>query len=188
MKFRHVPILIWSLTIPTVGAFTTSIRPTGSMVHHSASSPHCKKNQACTRLVSLKSSSNSNSSNDNKKDFVNDGPFSFMQPALSVLGFNEGTTTYYGPTIPVNESDYPTLEEQQKRREQAKEEMTNIGPDERDRRRSAGEVATKLSIGYAIFASLILDHGDFNGHLSRFFIVVFLFFALGYKKSAEKGL
>jgi hypothetical protein len=111
-----------------------------------------------------------------------------MQPALSILGFREGTTTFYGPTVPVQESDYPTEQEQQRRRDKAREEMTNIGPEERDRRRYAGEIATRISIGYAIFSSLLLDHGDFMGHVHRFLIVVPLFLALGYKKSAERGL
>lgn len=173
----------------TAVSFSPSTRLSNTLCY--TSSPHChytKKNHSRSRLLLPLKISPTPDNNDDKKDFVNDGPFSFMQPALSILGFNEGTTTYYGPTIPVNESDYPTQEEQQKRREKAREEMTNIGPEERNRRRSAGELATKVSIGYAIFSSLVLDHGDLNGHLSRFFIVVFLFFALGYKKSAEKGL
>lgn len=197
MKVHQGLFFIWSLlttpSLRTVVAFLPSMRPTtNTLLHHHAScfSQRTTKSHYCKRLTPLlhMSSSSNHNSNDNEKDFVNNGPFSFMQPALSILGFKEGTTTYYGPTIPVDESDYPTLEEQQKRREKAREEMTNIGPEERDRRRSAGELATKLSIGYAIFSSLILDHGDVNGHLSRFFIMVFLFFALGYKKSAERGL
>ena len=123
-----------------------------------------------------------------EKKFENDGLFSFMQPVLPLIGFSEGRTTYYGPAVKVDESDYPSEEEQQMRREKAEEEMTNIGQDERDRRRYAGEIAYKVSIGYAIVSSLFLDDGSFNGHIARFLLVLPLFFASGYTKSADTGL
>jgi len=123
-----------------------------------------------------------------EKEFENDGPFSLMQPFLPLFGFSEGRTTYFGPGIEVKESDYPSEEEQQARREKAKEEMMNIGQEERDRRRLGGEIAYKAAISYAIVSSLILDDGSFSGHLARFAVVLPLFFASGYTKSAESGL
>jgi hypothetical protein len=123
-----------------------------------------------------------------EKEFKNDGLFFFMEPALSLLGFKEGRTTYFGPTIDVDEKDFPSEEEQQARREKAEEEMFNIGQDERDRRRRGGEIAYKVAAAYAIASSLFLDDGSFEGHLARFGIVLPLFFAFGYTESADRGL
>jgi len=111
-----------------------------------------------------------------------------MQPVLPLIGFQEGKTTFYGPAVQVKESDYPSEEEQDARRIKAKEEMTNIGQDERDRRRYAGEIAYKVTIAYALLSSLFLDDGSFSGHLVRFAVVLPLFFAAGYTKSADSGL
>lgn len=111
-----------------------------------------------------------------------------MQPVLPLIGFQEGKTTFYGPAVQVKESDYPSEEEQDARRIKAKEEMTNIGQDERDRRRYAGEIAYKVTIAYALLSSLFLDDGSFSGHMARFAVVLPLFFAAGYTKSADSGL
>lgn len=88
----------------------------------------------------------------------------------------------------MKESDIPSEEEQQRRREQAESDMTNIGMDERDRRKYAGEIAAKVSIGYAIVSSLFLDDGTVHGSLARFAIILPLFFSVGFTKSSEKGL
>jgi len=153
-------------------AGTEAFTPTPSRVHFNTHHRH-------GQLLKLRAAD---------KEFVNDGPFFFMQPFLSILGFQEGRTTNYGPTIAVKESDVPTEEEQQRRREQAKSDMTNIGLDERDRRKYAGEIATKVSIGYAIFSSLFLDDGTIHGSLARFAVILPLFLSVGFTKSSEKGL
>lgn len=123
-----------------------------------------------------------------QKEFENDGMFFFMQPFLPLLGFKEGRTTFFGPTVEVEESEYPSEEEQLARRKRATEEMTNIGQDERDRRRLGGEIAFKVAIAYAIASSIFLDDGSFNGHLARFAVILPAFFASGYEKSADRGL
>jgi len=123
-----------------------------------------------------------------EKEFENDGAFFFMQPFLSVFGFQEGRSSIYGPTVEVKESDYPNEEEQQARRAKAEEDMTNIPIEERDRRRFAGEAAYKVAIGYAFFSALFLDDGSFDGTLARFAVVLPLTFASGYIKSADRGL
>ncbi len=122
------------------------------------------------------------------KEFENDGLFFFMQPFLSVIGFREGRSTFYGPTIEVKASDYPSDEEQAARREEAKATMTNINQDERDRRRYGGGIAYKIAIAYALVSSLFLDDGSLSGSLARFGIVLPLFFGVGYTMSADKGL
>lgn len=122
------------------------------------------------------------------EEFQNDGPFFFMQPFLPLFGFTEGKTTYFGPGIDVQKSDYPIEEEQIARRLKAEKEMTNIGQDERDRRRLAGKIAYKVAIAYGIASSLFLDDGSSSGHLARFAIILPLFFASGFTKSADKGL
>jgi hypothetical protein len=163
-------IVILSNTL-TTDAFT----PTPSRVHSNTAAHHRHG-----QLLELNAAAN--------KEFVNDGPFFFMKPFLSVLGFQEGRTTNFGPTIAVKESDIPSEEEQQRRREQAESDMTNIGMDERDRRKYAGEIAAKVSIGYAIVSSLFLDDGTVHGSLARFAIILPLFFSVGFTKSSEKGL
>ena len=114
-------------------------------------------------------------------EFVNDGPFFFMQPFLEVLGFKDGTQTYFGPAKNLDPKDYPSAEEQMKLKQQAAEEMVNINQDERDRRIYAGNIAYKVSLAYAIFAGLFLQDP-----LSRFLVVLPLFFAVGYTKSGQE--
>jgi hypothetical protein len=110
-----------------------------------------------------------------------------MQPALSLIGFQEGKTTYYGPAIDVDPNDYPSEEEQQKRRDLAKTQMYNIGDEERQRRNEAGELFQKISIAYAIFSSLT-DDGGVGGIVARFAVAIPLFLSVGYTKSAKSGL
>mmetsp|Transcript_16370 Transcript_16370/g.24487 ORF Transcript_16370/g.24487 Transcript_16370/m.24487 type:complete len:177 (+) Transcript_16370:294-824(+) len=172
---KHAGSIMLLASLAVTDAFT----PTPSLVHCTRS-PGAHRPQLPLRgVVTLKAAN---------KEFVNDGLFFFMEPFLSILGFQEGRTTNYGPTIAVKESDIPSEEEQQQRREKARLEMTNIGQDERERRINAGEISKKVAIGYAIFSSLFLDDGTIHGSLSRFAIILPLFFAVGFKKSGEKGL
>lgn len=123
-----------------------------------------------------------------KNKFRNDGLFSWMQPYLDLFGFTEGNTVYYGPGIKVDESKFPSQDEQERLREKAKEDMMNIGTEERERRRVGGDIATKVVIAYSLVSSIFLDDGSLGGHLARFAIVMPLFFAYGYTKSADTGL
>ena len=108
----------------------------------------------------------------NRKIFVNDGLFSWMQPFLDMFGFVEGNTVYYGPGVAVDESNFPSLQEQFARRNEASENMMNIGMEERERRREGGEIAYKATIAYALFSSLLLDDGSLSGHFVRFAIAL----------------
>mmetsp|Transcript_19473 Transcript_19473/g.29179 ORF Transcript_19473/g.29179 Transcript_19473/m.29179 type:complete len:219 (-) Transcript_19473:319-975(-) len=132
--------------------------------------------------------SESDSVGKSKDVFENDGLFAWMQPYLDLFGYTEGKTTYYGPGVPVDESKFPSEEEQKKLREKAAEDMMNIGMEERERRRQGGEIAYKAAIAYSLISSIILDDGSFGGHLARFAVIMPLFFAFGYTKSADTGL
>lgn len=123
-----------------------------------------------------------------KEEFVNDGLFAWMKPYLDLFGFVEGNTVYYGPGVAVDSSTFPSIQEQERLRKEAEENMMNIGVDERERRRQAGEIAYKLVVVYAILSSVFLDDGSIGGHFARFAIALPLFFANGYIKSAETGL
>lgn len=79
---------------------------------------------------------------------------------------------YYGPGVPVDESKFPSEEEQKRLREKAQEDMVNIGMAERERRRQGGEIAYKVAIAYSLVSSIFLDDGSFGGHLARFAIVM----------------
>lgn len=129
-----------------------------------------------------------NPTKDEKKSFANDGLFSWMQPYLDLFGFVEGNKVYYGPGVAVDESQFPSKEEQQKLRQEAEENMMNIGMEERERRRQAGNIAYKIVFAYAILSSIFLDDGTISGNLARFAIAMPLFFATGYTKSADTGL
>merc|ERR1712154_86868 len=122
---------------------------------------------------------------DEKKAFTNDGLFAWMQPYLDLFGFVEGNTVYYGPGVAVDESQFPSKEEQQKLQEEAEQNMMNIGIEERERRRQAGDIAYKVVFAYAILSSIFLDDGTISGNLARLAIAMPLFFAAGYSKSAD---
>ena len=81
-----------------------------------------------------------------------------------------------------------TPEEIQKRAEDAERDLTNISPEERERRAAGAEIALKVAGGYAIVSSLLLDDGSFGGHLARFAVLLPLFFWRGYDLSAQSGL
>ena len=116
--------------------------------------------------------SNPTNQEENEK-FVNDGFFSWMQPFLNNFGYVEGKSVYLGgPGSIVEKSNFPSTEEQEILRNEARENMMNIGMEERERRRDAGQVAYKVVIGYAIFSSLFLDDGSIGGHLARFTIAL----------------
>lgn len=126
------------------------------------------------------------------EEFQNDGLFGWMGMYLDMLGMEEGKVPKFGflasdpdvdDTTPTNDAEAAAS------RQNAVDNMTNIGMQERERRDKAGDVAVLVTVAYAIVSSLFLDDGSlFGGHLVRFAIVVPLFLAMGYKKSAETGL
>ncbi len=99
--------------------------------------------------------------------FVNDGLFAWMQPYLDLFGFVEGNTVYYGPGVAADPSKAPSTEDQERLRADAIESMTNIGADERERRREGGEIASRAAIAYALVSSIFLDDGSLEGHFVR---------------------
>ena len=129
------------------------------------------------------------SSNNGLGDFKNDGPFAFMTEALDMIGVKEGKAIIYGPiAIDVDESKRVTDEESFQLRKVAAENLQNINKDERERRANASKIAAVVTAVYASAATLLWDHGGFEGHFLRFLTVIPMFLAFGYSKSAETGL
>ena len=124
---------------------------------------------------------------------VNNGKFAWMAPYLDLFGFRNGKSLVGAiPTDPQASPDYDTLKLTQKeiseRRAAAERDLTNISPEERERRAEVAQVALKVCGGYAIFSSLILDNGDVGGHFARFLVILPLFVYRGYDLSAKSGL
>jgi hypothetical protein len=70
----------------------------------------------------------------------------------------------------------------------AASELVNIGPEERLRRDRAGTVMGYLTVLMAAYGAVVLDTGDLAGHVARFILVLVpLFLAIGYKRSAANG-
>jgi hypothetical protein len=125
----------------------------------------------------------------NKQEFVNDGPLAWMKRYLDMFGVREGKAIAYGPIpVDVDESKRPTPEVAQQLRQDAAKLFQNIGMDERERRAFAGNIFAAVTAAYAIWASLLADQGNVEGHVLRFLSVIPLFFTVGYKLSAETGL
>ena len=78
----------------------------------------------------------------------------------------------------------PTPEEQQRRRSAAEASLTNIGDDERSRRRSAGLVFSALTAGLAV-ALPLLGVGLLPRALAE---AAPVYLSLGFLASAEEGL
>jgi hypothetical protein len=121
--------------------------------------------------------------------FENDGPLAWLQMYLDMFGLKEGKSIAYGP-IPVNidESKRPSSEIAEKMRSEAAMNLQNIGVDERQRRDNAANFMAVFTAVYATWSALFADHGGFDGHVLRFLTVIPLFFAYGYKLSAQTGL
>lgn len=124
---------------------------------------------------------------------TNNGPFAWMAPYVDLFGYRPGKALVGAiPQDPTASPDYNTLtltpSEISERRAAAEQDLTNISPEERERRAGAAEVALKACGAYAIFSSLILDHDDIAGHLARFLIILPLFAWRGLDLSAKSGL
>lgn len=123
----------------------------------------------------------------------NDGPFAWMAPYVDLFGYRQGKSLVGAiPTDIKASPDYDTLkltqEQISERRAAAERDLTNISPEERERRAEVAQVALKVCGAYAIFSSLILDGGDAGGHFARFLVLLPLFAWRGYDLSAKSGL
>ena len=123
----------------------------------------------------------------------NDGPFAWMAPYVDLFGYRTGKSLVGAiPTDPQASPDYDTLklsqEEISERRAAAERDLTNISPEEKERRAEVAQVALKVCGAYAIFSSLILDDGGIGGHAARFAVILPLFAWRGYDLSAKEGL
>jgi hypothetical protein len=124
------------------------------------------------------------------EDFKNDGLFSWMIPYLGMMGMEDGKVLSYGVLTSDPDTNQQSLspEDVTAARQEAMQQMTNIGVEERRRRDQVGDVMIPLTAAYALLSALVFDDGSITGHLARFAIVVPLFLARGYKVSAETGL
>jgi hypothetical protein len=122
-----------------------------------------------------------------KVAFVNDGPFSFMTNYLS--SHETGKSMAFGIPFDADENRKASSPDQiALQKQELSRNLMNIGMDERERRRQAANIFTIVTAVYAMWAALVGDHGDFQGHVLRFMSVLPMFFVLGYKKSADQGL
>mmetsp|Transcript_22229 Transcript_22229/g.31211 ORF Transcript_22229/g.31211 Transcript_22229/m.31211 type:complete len:237 (+) Transcript_22229:95-805(+) len=122
---------------------------------------------------------------------VNDGPFSWMVPYLSLIGFKEGNTLVNAIPTKTSSSGDTVIDKEtlDALRIKAAEEFTNISPEERQRRNDSGTIAYYITALYAAYSAIILDDGfGLEGHLYKFLVVLPLFMARGLKLSAQYGL
>ena len=127
--------------------------------------------------------------NEKVEGFENDGMFSWMIPFMDMMGMVDGKVLKYGllTTDPPETSSW-TPQDMAGLHNEAREKMTNIGIKERQRRDQIGNILIPLTVAYATLVCLFLDDGSLVGTLTRFGIVLPLFFARGYKLSAQTGL
>eukprot|EP00980_Cylindrotheca_fusiformis_P012510 scaffold3073_cov66-Cylindrotheca_fusiformis.AAC.25 len=120
---------------------------------------------------------------------VNDGPYSWIAPYLTLGGYEAGSSLK-GGMVSKDKMSSRTLSEEEKeaRRKKATEDMVNINDDERQRRRELSNLFYKVTAIYAGISSLILDDGSLVGHFWRFAIFIPLSTAYGFQLSAQRGL
>ena len=118
--------------------------------------------------------------------FVNDGPFSWLMDYLFL--HQPGKSMAFGIPIGTDKSRETSIEQIAQSKSELARNLMNIGMEERERRRQAGNIFVAVTAVYALWAALIADHGDFQGHVLRFMTFLPMFFALGYKESAKQGL
>lgn len=112
---------------------------------------------------------------------------------MDLIGFQEGRTLKGAVPMMTNESEGSSSnnlseEEVKERRRTAAENLQNISDEERTRRDQIGNIMAVVSVAYASWASLIADDGGVGGHFLRLALALPVFFALGFKKSAQAGL
>ena len=125
------------------------------------------------------------------KEFQNDGPFAWMLPYMSTMGFVQGNTLMGAiPMKPDSNSNNNMVTETEAaaRRQEAAASLQNIGPEERQRRDRNGNIMIALSATYVTWASFLADDGGVTGHVLRAFLAMPLFLAVGLKLSAQEGL
>mmetsp|Transcript_18615 Transcript_18615/g.53510 ORF Transcript_18615/g.53510 Transcript_18615/m.53510 type:complete len:373 (-) Transcript_18615:244-1362(-) len=119
---------------------------------------------------------------------VNDGPFAWLVTYVDLFGYRPGKTLVGAIPQDATSSTILSPSEISERRAAAERDLTNISPEERQRRAELAELALKVAGAYAIFSGLVLDDGGFGGHLARFLVLLPLFAWRGYDLSAKSGL
>ena len=122
----------------------------------------------------------------NKEMFDNDGLFSWMQSFF--LFHEDGKSMKYFVPVDADSTSRKTPEQVAAQKREFSKDLMNIGMEERERRRNAGDIFTVVTAAYVCWAALVVDQGDLLGHILRFLSVLPLFFAVGLKESADRGL
>lgn len=131
---------------------------------------------------------------------VNNGPFSWIAPYMALGGYEPGAKLVGGIATKINPEadDYEFQDEVYSQKEQeerivaAKEEIVNISPEERQRRRDIAYVCYIATAFYAFLSTNILIDPDFTpalaDHLWRLAIFLPLSTGYGLQLSADRGL
>mmetsp|Transcript_39365 Transcript_39365/g.95285 ORF Transcript_39365/g.95285 Transcript_39365/m.95285 type:complete len:216 (-) Transcript_39365:464-1111(-) len=130
---------------------------------------------------------------------VNNGPFSWIAPYMALGGYEPGAKLVGGIATKINPEaeDYDfkdeiySNEEQEQRILAATEEIVNISPEERQRRRDIAYVCYIATAFYAFVSTNILINDftpAFADHLWRLAIFVPLSTGYGLQLSADRGL
>lgn len=122
--------------------------------------------------------------------FENNGLFSWMQPYLNLFGFVPGNTLVGAVPIKTDGRNNNNIDQSHAAalRQQAAQALQNIGPEERARRDQVGNAMLAVSAVYVTWATLLADDGGTSGHVLRALAALPLFFAAGFKLSAQQGL
>lgn len=131
---------------------------------------------------------------------VNNGPFSWIAPYMALGGYEPGAKLVGGIATKINPEadDYEFKDEVYSQKEQeerivaAKEEIVNISPEERQRRRDISYACYIATAIYAFLSTNILIDPDFTpalaDHLWRLAIFLPLSTGYGFQLSADRGL
>jgi hypothetical protein len=85
------------------------------------------------------------------EDFKNDGLFSWMIPYLGMMGMEDGKVLSYGVLTSDPDTNQQTLspEEAMAARQEAMQQMTNIGVEERRRRDQVGDIDCSICASFS---------------------------------------
>lgn len=130
---------------------------------------------------------------------VNDGPFSWIAPYMALGGYEPGAKLVGGIATKINPNDPDYAfkdevysdEEKAKRIQAASEEIVNISPEERQRRRDLAYASYVATAFYAFISANLLINEDTSAiadHLWRLGIFMPLSTGYGLQLSADRGL
>lgn len=121
-------------------------------------------------------------------DFQNNGPFSWLIPYSSLMGYQQGNTLVGGVSTTPSASSV-SEEQRQAARQAAAESLMNISEQERATRLQYSQYMYVASALYATYSTWILDDGGIGGHFLRFIgLFPLILLARGYQLSGSGGM